>query len=89
MEKLQVGISMSTRWTDPPMLLMTALPYAGVCIGESPVPPPGLAWGILLGSAMLHLPRKIYYYSRVREGVGWREGRFPRDAMGSQIVLLP
>lgn len=42
MEKIQIGISMSTRWTDPPMLLMTALPYAGVCIGVTGVN----AWGL-------------------------------------------
>ena len=31
MEKLSVGWSMSTRWTDPPMLLIGIIPYAGVC----------------------------------------------------------
>jgi len=28
MEKLSVGWSMSTRWTDPPMLLIGIIPYA-------------------------------------------------------------
>eukprot|EP01061_Rhynchopus_euleeides_P042998 TRINITY_DN7502_c0_g1_i1.p1 TRINITY_DN7502_c0_g1~~TRINITY_DN7502_c0_g1_i1.p1 ORF type:complete len:450 (+),score=215.37 TRINITY_DN7502_c0_g1_i1:72-1421(+) len=27
MEKIQVGYSMATRWTDPPMLLMAMIPY--------------------------------------------------------------
>ncbi|KAJ1475321.1 hypothetical protein T484DRAFT_1828839, partial [Baffinella frigidus] len=31
MEKLSVGWQMSTRWTDPPMLLIGIIPYAGVC----------------------------------------------------------
>lgn len=31
MEKLSVGWQMSTRWTDPPMMLMGIIPYAGVC----------------------------------------------------------
>eukprot|EP00960_Hanusia_phi_P077710 768732-Hanusia_phi.AAC.4 len=35
MEKLRIGIAMSTRWTDPPMMLMGIIPYAGTAIGIS------------------------------------------------------
>jgi len=35
MEKLFIGYHMSTRWTDPPIMLMSIIPYAAGCIGVS------------------------------------------------------
>lgn len=35
MEKLLLGLKLSTSWTDPPMLLMATIPYAAACLSVS------------------------------------------------------